>query len=514
MSGSLRQVALLLTAVVLAAPTEASAQRGCQPTDIVVTPSQVTVTVGGTARVVASAYDSTGHQCQLGTGSLAWASTNVNVARVESGIVTGIAAGTAVLRVQLATEGSVRIGLAAVLVSDVRPAAATPPPGAAAPVPSVPSTPGGRGEARAPTADWSIEPFRGGTPNELLEYSRRMVLRLDSAVVALVEVFRNTPGAPLAGATGPHVMSSRERGRWARCRALYFDLGTFAVAAAGVRDIPAQADAGIRQAMSALAAADLGAIAECDNIGSMIDAPDRWAPWQFSYEASARAFYSGWYPQLRALHEACREVARALNAALPSERAVVVPPRLPLVAPHIGGQVTAAGGAKTAPAASRDMDGDGVPDVRDRCRGTDAGTPVDERGCPSEGPQPADTERPAADSGMPPPPQAIAAIRAGETRVGVLEQGDWTMGDGTWADLWTVSLAAGDEVFIELRSRAFDAYLQLLGPEGSKLAEDDDGLGNGNSRIRLVAKAGGRYQIVVNNFGGEPAVGAYSLTVR
>jgi serine protease Do len=112
------------------------------------------------------------------------------------------------------------------------------------------------------------------------------------------------------------------------------------------------------------------------------------------------------------------------------------------------------------------------------------------------------------------PPQEVGTIAQGQTRSGLLEAGDWTMSDGTFADIWYVNMVAGQRVVIELRSRAFDAYLQLLDPWGGKLSEDDDGAGSGDARITFQAREPGRYQVVVNNFGDTPQTGAYSLSVR
>lgn len=112
-------------------------------------------------------------------------------------------------------------------------------------------------------------------------------------------------------------------------------------------------------------------------------------------------------------------------------------------------------------------------------------------------------------------PQEIGAIAVGQTRRGQLESGDWTMMDGTYADIWYIELQAGQRVVITLRSRQFDSYLQLLDPAGAKVAEDDDSGGGGSAaRITYAARAAGRFQIVVNNFGEDPLSGVYTLDVR
>jgi hypothetical protein len=129
-------------------------------------------------------------------------------------------------------------------------------------------------------------------------------------------------------------------------------------------------------------------------------------------------------------------------------------------------------------------------------------------------PAPAPPSAPVVDTTVL-PPQEIGTVAVGETRSGVLEAGDWTMNDGTWADVWYVNATAGQRLVIELRSRAFDAYLQFLDPWGAMMADNDDGSGMGSdSRITVTVREAGRYQIVVNAFGDTPHGGRYTLSVR
>lgn len=209
------------------------------------------------------------------------------------------------------------------------------PAGQAEPQPQAqPTTP------RAPVAaaGFSVEPYSGSSQAELALYARHVAQRLDTAIVALVNVFRNTSGAALAGASSPSVLSSRERGRWSRCRVLYFDLASYTDAVALLRD-SLSANVEAQHAATDLAEALEAAqsLAECDNIGSMIEAPDRWSPWQRSYETSAGNFYRSWYTQVRAVHEADRALARALNAALPAARRIPDIPGLPPNPPYFTG---------------------------------------------------------------------------------------------------------------------------------------------------------------------------------
>ncbi len=112
-------------------------------------------------------------------------------------------------------------------------------------------------------------------------------------------------------------------------------------------------------------------------------------------------------------------------------------------------------------------------------------------------------------------PQEIGTVRPGQTVRGQLEPGDWTMADGTFADIWYLQGQAGQRIVITLRSSQFDSYLQLLDAAGAKLAEDDDSGGGGRAaRITFTLRASERYQIVVNSFGDDIRPGQYTLEVR
>jgi hypothetical protein len=105
----------------------------------------------------------------------------------------------------------------------------------------------------------------------------------------------------------------------------------------------------------------------------------------------------------------------------------------------------------------------------------------------------------------------VATIVYGQMMQGRLEQGDQTMNDGTFADVWTFQGNAGQAVTIDVMSDEFDAYGQLLDAAGNRLAEDDDTGGNLNARITYTLPATGQYQIVVNNFGDTRRSGLYRV---
>ncbi len=188
------------------------------------------------------------------------------------------------------------------------------------------------------TAGLAIEPYT--TDAEIYAYARRFTRLLDSAIVSMVAVFRNTSGQPLAGAEAPTALSQRERDRWSRCRDLHWDLQSFTLP---VRDLAEGLDEppAARRAAVALDSAltALEATVECDNVSSMIAAPERWTPWGQLYELSARRFYTEWYAQAREAHAHNRALILALNGvAEPGER-MPVPPALPRNPPYAGAGV-------------------------------------------------------------------------------------------------------------------------------------------------------------------------------
>ena len=210
---------------------------------------------------------------------------------------------------------------------------------AAAPPPAPPAAPAAAAVVTDPTetAGFWLPAYTGRTDAEQLEHARTLVIKLDSAVLALVETYRNTSGSPTLGASDPGRVTSREKARWLRCRNIRNDLSTISDAARLLRDTIA-GGAAVQRAAVGLAEAFEGmqALESCDVLNSMMESPDRFNPWQQNYENEARGFYREWYPQVRAVHTSAREFARVLNGALPAARRVTVPPALPTTPPYIG----------------------------------------------------------------------------------------------------------------------------------------------------------------------------------
>jgi hypothetical protein len=213
-------------------------------------------------------------------------------------------------------------------------------PGAAVVTPQAAVTQPPAAAAGAFTAGLAMSPFAAGSDAARLEYVRTLAKNLDSAIVTLVGVFRNTSGQPMPGASAPSALSARERERWGRCRDLHFDLTTFASGVESILD-GLSANPALQRAAAALdtALTELEATAECDNVSSMITAPERWDPWAEQYATTARRFYTDWYGQVRTAHERDRALVIALNAVLPRGRVLPVPSGLPRNAPYAGAAV-------------------------------------------------------------------------------------------------------------------------------------------------------------------------------
>lgn len=78
--------------------------------------------------------------------------------------------------------------------------------------------------------------------------------------------------------------------------------------------------------------------------------------------------------------------------------------------------------------------------------------------------------------------------------------------------LFLVALEAGKTYVIDEKSQNFDAYLRLESAPGIQLAEDDDGGGNRNARIRFTANQAGTFRVIATSLGG--GVGEFTLSIR
>jgi hypothetical protein len=117
-------------------------------------------------------------------------------------------------------------------------------------------------------------------------------------------------------------------------------------------------------------------------------------------------------------------------------------------------------------------------------------------------------------------PCQSSAISIGRTVSGELNNSDcrsWVRGIYYYADRYTFSGTAGQQVAIQLTSSAFDTFLYLIGPEGRVLAQDNNGGGGTNSRIPpgsgyYTLPSSGTYTIEVTSYSPN-ATGSYTLSL-
>ena len=123
-------------------------------------------------------------------------------------------------------------------------------------------------------------------------------------------------------------------------------------------------------------------------------------------------------------------------------------------------------------------------------------------------------------SSYPPPPisdhllglgDPVAELPFGSEFTGILSQSDALSLHG-FAQHFTYSGSAGEEIILELVSDEFDTYLYLTGPGMSDVLSDDDGAGSLNSRIQTTLPETGSYSVVVTT-AYEGSTGVFRLRV-
>lgn len=104
-------------------------------------------------------------------------------------------------------------------------------------------------------------------------------------------------------------------------------------------------------------------------------------------------------------------------------------------------------------------------------------------------------------------------LPAGSEVTDKLSEKDIPTGEGGYARDYMVKFNKGDNVAIDLSSDSFDSILTLLAPDGSTVAENDDGPdGSSNSLLFTRIAESGTYIIRVRAF-GETGVGTFKLKV-
>ncbi|HUK19429.1 MAG TPA: DVUA0089 family protein [Bryobacteraceae bacterium] len=96
---------------------------------------------------------------------------------------------------------------------------------------------------------------------------------------------------------------------------------------------------------------------------------------------------------------------------------------------------------------------------------------------------------------------------------GILSYTSCQYTDGTFADIYEISLSASVAVGLTLTTGAFDPYLVLLDAKGNVVAQADDG-GTGNTSQITRQLNAGSYFVAAKPFSGYGSVGPYQLTFQ
>lgn len=107
---------------------------------------------------------------------------------------------------------------------------------------------------------------------------------------------------------------------------------------------------------------------------------------------------------------------------------------------------------------------------------------------------------------------ALASLPLGSSVTASLSTTSCQYADGTFADIYPLTLAADTSIDLRLNSGDFDAYLVLLDAKGNLLAQDDDSGGGTNSRIVQQLSAG-TYYAVAKPLANYYNIGSYTLSL-
>jgi hypothetical protein len=103
-------------------------------------------------------------------------------------------------------------------------------------------------------------------------------------------------------------------------------------------------------------------------------------------------------------------------------------------------------------------------------------------------------------------------LTLGAVSQGVLEQGDAALISGEFTDRYQFQGVAGQRVRITMTAQDVDAYLILIGPNGSQEENDDAAVGVTDSRLDAILSQDGTYTIIATTYRPGEA-GAYAVSV-
>jgi hypothetical protein len=92
-----------------------------------------------------------------------------------------------------------------------------------------------------------------------------------------------------------------------------------------------------------------------------------------------------------------------------------------------------------------------------------------------------------------------------------LADSDGMRGTGQSVDAYVFDGSAGESIVATMRA-SYDSYLMLIGPTGEVVAEDDDGAGGTDARIRFTLPNSGEYRLLATAF-DDNTRGAYSVNI-
>lgn len=105
------------------------------------------------------------------------------------------------------------------------------------------------------------------------------------------------------------------------------------------------------------------------------------------------------------------------------------------------------------------------------------------------------------------------ATALAQSHSGTLESGDETRSDsGQYTDSYDFDAEEGQQVTVNMSSDAFDTYLIVESPSGTRTENDDAG-STSESRVELIADAGGTWRAIATSYSSGDT-GDYTVAIE